>query len=70
MTRKNWRKSVGEYLQKELYDEFTSWFKAAHTAPDASLGELIRGCQRGLDMLEDLLHRLNRSISHKEGSQN
>lgn len=66
----NWRKSVDEYLQRELYDEFTSWFKASHTAPDASLGELISGCKRGLDMLEDLLYRLNSSISHKESSQN
>ena len=66
----NWRKSVGEYLQKELYDEFTPWFKASHTAPDASFGELVRGCQSGLDILEDLLYRLNPSISHKEDSQN
>ncbi len=65
-----WFDEVGEYLQRKLYSEYAPWVRAAFTSDKASLDDLVKACDQGLNQLVDLQRRLtNSSIPDKKGSQ-
>jgi len=63
-----WFDEVGEYLQRKQYSEYAPWVNAAYTDNKASLNDLVRACDQGLNQLVDLHRRLtNSSTPHKKG---
>ncbi len=53
-----WFDEVGEYLQRKQHSEYAPWVRAALTSDKASLNDLVKAYDQGLNQLVDLQKRL------------
>lgn len=53
-----WYSLVGECLQRDLNSEYAPWVNAAYTDSKATLDDLVKACDRGVNQLVELQRRL------------